>query len=361
MKKENILFADKNILVTGGAGSIGRELVRQLIKEHDPRSVRVLDNNESALFSLEQELIEHSPKLRMLIGDVRDKNRLMTAMDSVDIVFHAAALKHVYINEYTPSEAVKTNVIGTQNVIDAAIECNVQKVINISTDKAVNPTSVMGTTKLLAEKLTTAANYLKGSKKTILSSVRFGNVLGSRGSVLPLFIDQIKSGGPITITDERMTRYFMSVSNAVSLIFKATQSAEGGEVFILKMPSIRIIDLAKVLIDKFSQGSKIEIKSIGPRPGEKLHESLLTSREEVLSEETDGLIVIKPIILPKILIDEEMENSSIVSDDFAQRAKRELDDEQEKADETNSKSTNSGNQKLLDKDEIKKIIEDAGY
>jgi len=276
-------FQGKKILITGGAGSIGSELVKQLLR-YDPEVIRVLDVNESGLFDLEQQCMVHQNKLRMLVGDVRDKNRLIRAMDDIDFVFHAAALKHVYINEYSPSEAIKTNVIGTQNVIDAAIENDVKRVVNISTDKAVNPTSVMGTTKLLAEKLTSAAEYHKGSSKTIFCSVRFGNVLFSRGSVAPLFIEQIKNGGPVTITDERMTRFIMPTKKAIELILRATHLSKGGETFILKMPSVKITDLAEVLIEVYGPRYEhpvedIPIKKIGIRAGEKIHESLLTEYE----------------------------------------------------------------------------------
>ncbi|MBU0532283.1 polysaccharide biosynthesis protein [Candidatus Micrarchaeota archaeon] len=294
------VFKGKNILVTGGAGSIGSELVKHLLK-YEPKVVRILDINESGLFDLEQEYKEYERQVRILIGDVRDKDRLMKAMEGIDFVFHAAALKHVYINEYSPLEAVKTNVLGTQNLFDAAIENNVEKVIFISTDKAVNPTSVMGTSKLLAEKLTTAANYQKGSHRTIFSSVRFGNVLASRGSVIPLFINQIKKGGPVTITDPQMTRFIMSSDRAIGLILKAASLAHGGEIFILKMPTVKIMDLAEVLIDRVApaygfNSNEIKIEIIGSRPGEKLHEFLVTNYERENLKEINDLLVLVPSI-----------------------------------------------------------------
>ncbi|VVC01252.1 L-arabinose 1-dehydrogenase (NAD(P)(+)) [uncultured archaeon] len=304
MKRDTTaMFKDKTVLVTGGAGSIGQELVRALVEKHQPKSVRVLDNNETGLFDLEQRLSAHASRLRIFVGDVRDKERLMRAMEGADIVFHAAALKHVYINEYTPGEAVKTNVLGTQNVIDAAIACDVERMINISTDKAVDPTSVMGTTKLLAEKLVTAANYSKGARRCVFASVRFGNVLASRGSVVPLFMEQIRKGGPLTLTQAEMTRFFMSIENAVSLIFSAALQARGGEVFILRMPSVKIGDLAEVMISKYSAGcgrkaSDIKIRIIGPKKGEKTHESLLSEHEqEFACSLGEDMIVLNPTIL----------------------------------------------------------------
>ncbi len=297
-------FDKKTILVTGGAGSIGSELVRHLVKNYSPRAVRVFDSNETALFELEQEFGVGNSPIRLFVGDVRDRDRLRMAMDGADLVFHAAALKHVYLNEYTPAEAVKTNVLGTQNVIDMALEKNVERVINISTDKAVDPTSVMGTTKLLAEKLTTAANGQRGSRRTVFASVRFGNVLASRGSVLPLFVSQIRKGGPVTVTDPKMTRFFMTIPAAVSLILEATARASGGELFILRMPSMKIGDLAEAVVEKYAprlgrKSSDIKIKVIGARKGEKMHESLLTEHERLFARMSGGLICIHPEILSR--------------------------------------------------------------
>lgn len=292
---ENNFYKNKIILVTGGAGSIGSELVRTLLRL-GPKTVRVLDINETALFDLEQEL--QSDKIRSFIGDVKDKSRLKRAFEGVDIIFHAAALKHVPLCEYNPFDAVKTNVIGTQNVMDTALDENVEKVILISTDKAVNPTNVMGATKLLAERLTISANYYKGDRKTSLSCVRFGNVLCSRGSVVPLFCKQIKNNEPITITDPSMTRFIMSIPKAVELILRAAEIAKGGEIFILKMPALYIKDLAEVMIDELAaqyghDPDKIKLKIIGKRVGEKLYEELLTS-DETNVYETEDMFVILP-------------------------------------------------------------------
>ncbi len=292
-------YRGKTCLVTGGAGSIGSELVRRLLKLN-PSSVRVLDNNETGLFELEQNL--KSDEVRPFVGDVRDKDRLERAFDGVDIVFHAAALKHVPLCEYNPFDAVKTNVVGTQNVLDAALDEEVEKVILISTDKAVNPTNVMGATKLLAERLAISANYYKGSRKTIFSCVRFGNVLCSRGSVVPLFRRQIANGEPLTITDPEMTRFIMDIPKAIGLVLKATEIARGGEIFILKMPVIQIRSLAEAMIEKLSSpGCKqVNMKTIGRRPGEKLFEELMTELEASNAYEAEEMIAIFPYSQGKV-------------------------------------------------------------
>ena len=242
-------YKDKVLLVTGGAGSIGSEITKKIL-EYNPSVIRVLDNNETALFELEEEL--NSDKLRVFYGDVRDKDRLKRAFDNVDIIFHAGALKHVPLCEFNPFDAVKTNIIGTQNVLDVALDRDVEKVIFVSTDKAVNPINVMGATKLLAERLTISANHYTGDKETVFSCVRFGNVLNSRGSVIPVFKNQIKNGGPVKITDKDMTRFIMGIPEAVELILKAGQKADGGEIFILKMPATNIMDLAEVMIENLA-------------------------------------------------------------------------------------------------------------
>jgi len=274
-------YKDKVVLVTGGTGSIGSEIVRKLL-DVGPEAIRVFDNNETALFDLEQEL--NSDKIRTFMGDVRDQERLDRAFENVDIVFHAAALKHVALCEYNPFDSVKTNVLGTQNILNAALDKNVKKVIMISTDKAVNPINVMGATKLLAERLTMSANNYRGDGDTIFSCVRFGNVLDSRGSVVPIFRKQIKDGGPVTITEPEMTRFVMSIPEAVELILKSGQIAEGKEIFILKMPALNIVDLAEVMIDYLGpqygfNSDEIEIEFIGKRFGEKMYEELMTDDE----------------------------------------------------------------------------------
>lgn len=291
------IFKNKKILVTGGTGFIGSEIVRKLL-QYEPDVVRILSNDEDSMFRIIQELGEGENK-RFLIGDIRDKERLSLAMEHIDIVYHAAALKHVPLCEYNPFEAIKTNVVGTQNVIDAALKSGVEKVISISTDKAVNPVNTMGATKLLSEKLIIDANYYKGIRKTVFSCVRFGNVLFSRGSVIPLFEEQIRTKKPVTITDPDMTRFMMSISNTIDLVFKASLLAQGGEIFILKMPVVKMGDLIDVVVDVYAQKygmitDVVERMIIGPRPGEKKYEELLTETETKKVFETDEMLIIPP-------------------------------------------------------------------
>lgn len=290
------IFKNKTILVTGGVGSIGSKIVEHLLL-HSPKQVRVFDINETGLFNL-QAVLKNAEILRLLVGDVRDYKRVDKAMDGVDIVFHAAALKHVPLSEYNPFEAIKTNVIGTENVIDSALTANVEKVLIISTDKAVNPLSTMGASKLLAERLGVAANYHRGAKKTKFAAVRFGNVLGSQGSVLSVFEEQIKAGGPVTITDNRMSRFMMSISEAVGLVLKASENMQGGEIFILKMPVIYTKDFAAAMVrylnPKVGVNKEIKFKIIGIRPGEKLFEELMTEKEANNALEDKKMFVVLP-------------------------------------------------------------------
>ncbi len=288
------MFKDKVILVTGGTGSIGSEIVKQLLA-HSPKTIRIFSRDESKQFYMQQELKEYN-NIRYLIGDIRDKNRLKYAAEGVDYIFHAAALKHVPSCEYNPLEAVKTNVIGVQNIIEVAIENNVSKVIAISTDKVVNPLNTMGATKLLSEKLIGAANYYKGNRDITFSCVRFGNVMGSRGSVIPLFMEQIEKNIPLTVTHKDMTRFMMSIPQAAELVLKAAEYSRGGEVFVLKMPTLKIIDLARVLIDMYEQETGeeygAEIIESGVRPGEKLFEELMTLEESERALHNDIMYLI---------------------------------------------------------------------
>jgi FlaA1/EpsC-like NDP-sugar epimerase len=288
-------FAGKKILVTGGTGSIGSTIVRQLLKLK-PAAVRLFSRDEHKQFELQQSL-NNAPTLRYLLGDVRDLPRLERAMEGIDYVFHAAAYKHVPFCEYNSFEAVKTNVLGTQNVVDAALRQGVSRVLLVSTDKAASPNSVMGATKLLAEKMMTSAMESKGSHKTIFGTVRFGNVLGSRGSVIPLLCNQIRSGGPVTVTDPLMTRFFMSVEQAVELTFRAMQQMKFGELFVLKMPVVRLGDLVDVLIEEVAPitgktAASIKRKTIGIRPGEKMHELLMTGEEAQYAMETEDMFIV---------------------------------------------------------------------
>jgi UDP-N-acetylglucosamine 4,6-dehydratase/5-epimerase len=270
------LFQNKRFMVTGGLGSIGLEIVKQLLP-YNPRQVRIVDNRETELFYA-RKYFKSNSNVVFLLGDVRDKERLNKAVDGIDIIFHAAALKHVLVCEYDPVEAVKTNVIGTQNVVECAFEHNVERMILISTDKVVNPTNVMGATKLLAERLVSAMCNTKGDKITKFGIVRFGNVLASRGSVLEIWEKQLQEKKKITITNPDMTRFFMSIPNSVDLVFRATCYAENGETFILRMPSIRIKDLAEVFL--VSRGFPKDFYEItGMAAGEKMHEGLLFEEE----------------------------------------------------------------------------------
>ena len=286
-------YKDKKILITGGTGTIGFHLTKRLLADN-PKVIRIFSRDEYKQFEMAQEFQEYATQLRFLIGDVRDQGRLIRAMEGIDYVFHCAAMKHVPACEYNPFEAVQTNVVGTQNVIQAAITNGVKKVLFTSTDKAISPTNTYGATKLTAERLISAAEYQKGPKSTTFSSVRFGNVMGSRGSVIPLFKKQILEKGTITITDPDMLRYMMTPKQAIELILKANELAQGGEVFVLKMPVVRLGDLANVIIELVAQEDrpKVQVVSIGVRPGEKRFEELMTIEETLVAIETDSMFVI---------------------------------------------------------------------
>jgi FlaA1/EpsC-like NDP-sugar epimerase len=260
--------------------------------------LRVISRDDSKQFEMAQRF-RGEPALRMLIGDVRNRERMARAMAGVDLVFHAAAMKHVPACEFNPFEATETNVRGTQNVVEAAIDANVDTVLAISTDKAADPSNVMGATKLLSERLISAAETYKGASRTRFASVRFGNVIGSRGSLVPLVRGQIARGGPVTITDPEMSRYMMPVADAVQLCFAACQRMRGGELFILKMPRVRVGDLVEVLIEAYApqfgfRTDEIRVETIGARQGEKLHEVLLTDDESNRAEAVDGMLIVRP-------------------------------------------------------------------
>lgn len=283
----------RNVLVTGGTGSIGTAIVDRIMK-HNPEAVRVLSNDEHGLFAMQQR--SSDPRLRFLLGDVRDERRMEHAMQGIDVVYHCAALKHVPLCEYNPFEALQTNVMGTRNCIGAAHNAGVQRLVLVSTDKAVNPTNTMGATKFLAERLIIdAANYT-GHRGLVASCVRFGNVLYSRGSVLETFSRQVLSGGPVTVTDPNMTRFFMPISRAADLTFEATAKAQGGEIFIFKMPMVQVGELAaslqRVLAEEHAIHSETEVT--GTRPGEKLHEELMTSLEAQHALETEDMFIVIP-------------------------------------------------------------------
>ncbi|ALS26098.1 capsule biosynthesis protein CapD [Paenibacillus sp. 32O-W] len=291
----NGYFHNKKILIVGGTGTIGQSLLRHILTE-SPAVVRIFSRDEHKQFELQQKYREFG-NIRYLIGDVRDYSRVCRAMQDVDYVFHTAAMKHVPACEYNPFEAVKTNIIGTQNVIQASIECGVEKTIFTSTDKAISPTNTYGASKLMAERLISAAQYYGSSAKNIFAAVRFGNVMGSRGSVIPLFQQQIIENSRVTVTRKNMSRFMMTLKQATELTIEALKKAQGGEIFVLKMPVIRLQDLAECVIEETAKQlgmnpASIRIEEIGLRPGEKMYEELMTEEESLHALELDNMYII---------------------------------------------------------------------
>lgn len=278
-------FNNKTVLITGGCGSFGQKFIEIILKEHNPKSIRVYDNRELAMVELERRF--NDPRLRFFIGDVRDAERLNRAAKGVNIIVHAAALKHVPICEYNPAEAVGTNIDGAVNVISAAINNSVERVVAISTDKAVHPVNLYGATKMVAEKLFVQGNAYVGEEKTIFSCTRYGNVMGSSGSVIPLFLSQ-KKNGEITVTDERMTRFWITLDQGVRFVINCVEIMKGGEIFVPKISSMKIAELANTIAPEAKR------KIIGTRPGEKLHEILLTEQEARHSKEFENYFIIEP-------------------------------------------------------------------
>lgn len=265
-------WKNKTVLLTGGTGSFGQKFTEIMLKKHKLKAIRIFSRDELKQYEMEKKF-NGNPRLRFFIGDIRDINRLERAMDGADIVVHAAALKQVPSCEYNPFEAIKTNILGAENVINAAIDHNIEKVMAISTDKAVNPVNLYGATKMCMEKLFVAANsYVGARRKTKMSCVRYGNVVGSRGSVIPLFKKQCSSG-TITITDRRMTRFWITLNQGIEFVVNCMEKMHGGEVFVPKCRSMKIVDLAKEM------AMDCKIKYLGIRPGEKIHECLLTEDE----------------------------------------------------------------------------------
>ena len=290
-------WRNRRVFVTGVCGTVGGELLRQLL-ERDVAEVVGLDNNESELFFLQEEH-RNNPRARFTLGDVRDRDSLASRVQGCDVVLHAAALKHVGLCEESPADAIATNIRGVQNIIDVSIAAGVSRVLFTSSDKAVNPTNVMGTSKLMGERLMTAANASRREEKPVFASTRFGNVLGSRGSVIPLFRRQIAAGGPITLTDPNMTRFIMTLREAVRLVMESAHMARGGEAFVTKMPVVRIEDLARVMIDELApefghNAQDIEIDVIGSKPGEKLYEELMNTEEVRRAVELERYFVVRP-------------------------------------------------------------------
>ncbi len=283
------MFDDKAILVTGGTGSFGRAFIRELLRRHRPERVVVFSRDELKQFEVQQAL--NAPCMRYFLGDVRDRDRLVQAMRGIDYVIHAAALKQVPAAEYNPMECVKTNIHGAENVIHAALANEVEKIIALSTDKAANPINLYGATKLASDKLFVAANNIAGAARTRFAVVRYGNVVGSRGSVVPFFTKLIAEGAKeLPITDERMTRFWISLGQAVEFVFRNFARMQGGEIFVPKIPSVRIVDLASAMAPEWPH------KIIGIRPGEKLHEVMCPADDSHLTLEFADHFVIRPSI-----------------------------------------------------------------
>jgi UDP-N-acetylglucosamine 4,6-dehydratase len=307
------MFNGKSILITGGTGSFGKACVRMLLAHYKPQKIIVYSRDELKQYEMAQDFI--SPVMRYFIGDVRDRDRLHLAMRNVDYVIHAAALKQVPTAEYNPMECIKTNINGASNIIDVAIEHNVEKVIALSTDKAASPINLYGATKLVSDKLFVAANNIVGPLRTQFSVVRYGNVVGSRGSVVPFFQKLVQAGvKEIPITDPRMTRFWITLPQGIDFVLKSFERMQGGEIFIPKIPSMKVTDLATAL------APGVPTKVVGIRPGEKLHEVMCPADDHHLTIEFDDHYVIKPAIVFTRAMDFTQnalgENGTVVADGF---------------------------------------------
>lgn len=283
------MLNDKSILITGGTGSFGKKFIEMILKQYNPKKIIIYSRDEFKQSLVKQHFKDYANKLRFFIGDVRDKDRLYRAFNGVDYVIHAAAMKQVPACEYNPFEAIKTNIHGAQNIIDAAIDCSVKKVVALSTDKAVNPINLYGGTKLVSDKLFISANAYCGSKGSVFSVVRYGNVAGSRGSVIPFFRELIENGATeLPVTDFRMTRFWITLEEGVELVFKALKESKGGETYISKIPSFMITDLAEVMLPCG------RLKEVGIREGEKIHEVMVTKDDSRKTYEYEKHYIIYP-------------------------------------------------------------------
>lgn len=283
------ILEGRNILITGGTGSFGKKFIQTILAHHNPKKVVVYSRDELKQYEMEQNLSDK--RMRFFIGDVRDGERLKTALNGIDVCIHAAALKHVPIAEYNPMECIKTNIDGASNVITAALHNNVSHIIALSTDKAANPINLYGATKLCSDKLFIAANNFKGSSKSKFSVVRYGNVMGSRGSVIPFFKKLIESGAQeLPITDTRMTRFFITLDSGVAFVLQSLERMHGGEIFVPKIPSMKITDLAHTL------APTLPLKLVGIRPGEKLHEVMIPKDDARLCVEFEEFYTLMPTI-----------------------------------------------------------------
>ena len=282
-------LAGKTVLITGGTGSFGKAFVKRVLADNEIRKLVVFSRDELKQFEMAEQI--NSPKLRYFLGDVRDYQRLLQATDGVDVIVHAAAMKQIPAAEYNPMEAIKTNVIGAENIVNAAIQNGISKVVALSTDKAANPANLYGATKLCSDKLMVAGNILAGSRGTKFACVRYGNVLGSRGSVIPFFLDRAKEGS-LPITDKRMTRFWLTIEQGVQFVLDSLERMHGGEIFVPKIPSFKVIDVARVVCPG------IPIHVIGIRPGEKLHEIMITEDDSNYTYEFDDhFAILSPSLL----------------------------------------------------------------
>ncbi len=310
-------FKNKTVLVTGGTGSFGTKFIEKLLKVNNTKKIIIFSRDEVKQYHLSEKLSKFKNKLRFFLGDVRDYERVVTATRGVDIVVHAAALKQVPAAEYNPTEAIKTNIKGAENLINASILNKVQKLIALSTDKAANPINLYGATKLVSDKLFVAANNLSGKNNTLFSVVRYGNVSGSRGSVIPLFSKIYKENGIFTLTHKEMTRFWITLDQGIEFVFNSLNIMKGGEIFVPKIPSVKVIDL----INSFKKNAKVEI--IGIRPGEKLHEIMIPQDEAFLTREFKDFFIIKPTIKFSRTIDYSVynkEKGKTVSSNFVFRS-----------------------------------------
>lgn len=325
------MFNGSRIFVSGATGSWGQTLITMLLKNYDVNEIVCFSRNEYNQVAMKRKF--NNSKLKFVIGDVRDLDAVMTATKDIDYVFHLAALKHVPICEELPNEAIKTNIDGTRNIITASIHNRVKKVIDVSSDKAVEPINLYGMTKAVGEKLIIQANMLSDTTKFVC--IRGGNVMGSSGSVIPFFIDQIKKNGPLTITDMRMTRFFLTLEQAIQLLFKASENSIGGETFVMNMPACYITELAEVLMETYGV---VEIKETGMRPGEKLDEVLVSSHEAPLTHYYDkNYFVILPPLASGALLDKYSNLKKFQYEEFS------------------SKTT------MLSKDEIKQMLKNGNF
>lgn len=323
------MFDNKKILITGGTGSLGQALTKKIL-DFNVKTVRIFSREEFKQVEMEKNFSDS--RLRFLIGDIRDKERLNRALEDIDIVIHAAALKHVPVAEYNPFEAVKTNVYGSQNLIECCLDQQVEKVLAIGTDKAVSPFNTYGGTKFLMERLFVSANYYKGKSKCDFLAVRYGNVLGSRGSIVPKFIEQCKKSEKITITDPNMTRFNITMNEAIELIFRALKEGNGGDIFVPKLKAYKVQDLLDAIVEIL--GVKIEQIKIPVRPGEKFHESLISHNEIRNTFESD---------VDYIILENEIQKQNNIVNDNLNKSNL-------------SKEYSSDSVKLLQVDELKKIL-----